>query len=64
MHDDYEYERAAAFLAKRGLLGLPGDILPHNISAITMELINADLEAFQARVREHAYAIAMNKLNS
>ena len=58
-----EYEYAAESLAKKGLKGLPGDPLPNLMSVEAVDLINADPEAFQMRVREHAYAIAMNKLN-
>jgi hypothetical protein len=58
-----EYEWAAEDLAKKGLKGVVGDPLPLMMSVEAVALINADPDAFEKRVRENAYAIAMNKLN-
>jgi hypothetical protein len=55
------YERVAEDLAKRGKTGEIGEELPANLPASVVALINADPEAFQRRVREHAYGIAMEK---
>ena len=57
-----EYDWAAEDMAKKGLRGNIGDPLPNFISADVMDAINNDPEAFQQRVRECAYALAMGKL--
>lgn len=57
-----EYESAAAWCAKRGIKGNLGDPLPENLSDDVAEDINADPEAFEERVRDYAYAFAMEKL--
>jgi len=63
-HDPWiEYDGAAMWCAERGLKGKAGDPLPTLMSSEACELINDDPEAFEARVRATAYAIAMNKLN-
>lgn len=54
-----EYDAAADWCAARGINGSIKDPLPENLSDRAMELINVDPEAFEARVREHAYARSM-----
>ena len=58
-----EYDNAADWCATRGLTGKAGDALPALISAECLREINDDPEAFERRVRQHAYARAMDKLN-
>lgn len=50
-----EYDAAADWCAERGLVGKTGDILPP-IQEGTHALINYDVDAFMARVRECSYA--------
>ena len=54
-----EYDRAAEHLAKQGLTGKDGDPLPDLISTRCKAEIDADPEAFQRRIREMAYGLAM-----
>ena len=54
-----EYDAAADWCAARGIKGTIKDPLPENLSDRAMELINLDPEAFEARVREHAYMRSM-----
>jgi hypothetical protein len=54
-----EYDRAAMDMAKRGLKGQIGDPLPNLMSAECVDLINEDVEAFQLRIRQSAYAYAI-----
>lgn len=56
------YDSCAEWCAKRGLQGKDGDPLPQNISGEVQEMINADVEAFQQRVRDTAYALSMKGL--
>lgn len=57
-----EYDGAAEWCALRGLKGAIGDPLPANMDPQGALLyINADTEAFQERVRQCAYALAMSK---
>lgn len=49
-----EYDWAAEYHAKFGAL-------PNNLSMRCFNLIQADTEAFQKRVREFSYALAMGK---
>lgn len=58
-----EYESAAKWCAARGLSGEPGSPLPEGISRDCSELILADVEAFAERVRDHAYARSMNRID-
>lgn len=58
-----EYDSAAAWCAKRGLKGRDGDPLPAFISSGCYFEIRKDPEAFERRVRETAYGLAMSKLN-
>lgn len=58
-----EYDAAAEWCAKRGYSGGNGDPLPTLISSECYYEIQKDPEAFERRVRETAYAIAMNALN-
>jgi hypothetical protein len=58
-----EYDSAADWCAARGLKGVIGDALPTAISSACLIEINADPDAFERRVRECAYARAMNALN-
>lgn len=57
-----EYESAAEWCALRGLRGVAGDRLPDSLSATVADDIDAFPEEFQARVRDYAYGIAMEKL--
>ena len=59
-----EYDSAAEWCAKRGLKGTIGDALPNLMSGRTVDLINDDPEAFERRVREFAYALAMEKISN
>lgn len=54
-----EYDAAADWCAARGIRGSIRDPLPENLSDRAMELISADTEAFERRVREHAYFRSM-----
>lgn len=54
-----EYDAAAKDLARRGLKGEIGDPLPNLMSGATVDAINDDPEAFQKRVQQFAYALAM-----
>ena len=54
-----EYDAAADWCAARGIRGTIKDALPENLSDRALELINADPEAFEHRVREHAYSRSM-----
>lgn len=56
-----EYDSAAEWCAQRGLKGKPGDLLPPFLSVDCFEAIKEDEDAFMIRVRECAYAIAMNR---
>lgn len=56
-----EYDAAAEHFAKKGIIPKEGDQLPNLMSRKAVELINADPEAFQDRVRLTAYARAMEK---
>lgn len=58
-----EYESAAEWCAARGLTGATGEPLPEFISTDTWDEIHGDLEAFQRRVSDYAYGIAMSKIN-
>jgi len=59
-----EYDGAARWCAQRGLTGKIGDALPENMDSDgALRWINADPEAFIERVRQFAYAIAMESLN-
>lgn len=56
-----EYDGAARWCAQRKLEGKIGDRLPDNMDSDgALKWINADPEAFQARVQEFAYGIAMS----
>jgi len=57
-----EYDAAAEWCARHGSKGGIGDRLPEMISRRVYDLILADVEAFQERVRATAYAIAMEKI--
>jgi hypothetical protein len=54
-----EYDAAADWCAARGIRGGVRDPLPENLSDRAMEIINADTDAFERRVREHAYLRSM-----
>lgn len=56
-----EYDSAAEYLAKRGLKGVMGDPLPENITPEAHKLICDDPEAFERRVKDFAYGLAMEK---
>ena len=58
-----EYESVAGWCAKAGKKGVAGDALPDFVSVRAMALIDADPEAFERRVRDHAYYIAQTKGN-
>ena len=51
-----EYESAAAWCAARGYKGVEGDPLPDLMSTRCRWIIDADPEAFEARVKDYAYA--------
>lgn len=55
-----EYDRAAEWCAARNLTGAINTPLPDMTPAVHEE-INADPEAFESRVRECAYAQAMER---
>lgn len=56
-----EYDAAAEWCARRGLSGKVGTPLPANMAADgALKYIQADPEAFEERVRQSAYAIAMS----
>jgi hypothetical protein len=54
-----EYDACARDLVHKGLTGAIGDPLPNLISAECNDLIQYDPEAFQQRVKDSAYALAM-----
>ncbi len=56
-----EYDNAAEDTAKRGLSGAIGTPLPENMTPEAVGLINDDPDAFARRVRECAYAQAMER---
>lgn len=56
---DEEYESVCDYMASCGRLGMPGDKLPMGISVACLSLINQDIYAFQSRIRDCAYAYAM-----
>ena len=57
-----EYDAVAEHCAFRGLRGAIGDPLPLNMNPQgALRYINADPEAFQERVRQYAYGLAMNR---
>jgi hypothetical protein len=51
-------------MASRHKTGKIGDKLPPNISTEVLETINADIEAFQRRIRDWAYMYAMEKVQA
>lgn len=55
-----EYDAAAEWCAARGIAGKDGDQLPTLLDGYTFAEINADPEAFEQRVKDFAYALAMN----
>ena len=57
-----EYDSAAEWCARHGLKGVTGDPLPPLLSAAVSDAIDYDPEAFERRVREFAYAIAMESV--
>lgn len=57
-----EYDAAAQWCATRGIKGNVGDTLPPNMATDgALRFIQADPEAFQERIRQCAYALAMNR---
>lgn len=56
-----EYDSAARWCAQRKLRGTWGDPLPENLSTLAMDFIRDDIEAFEKRVRECAYAMARDR---
>ena len=58
-----EYDSAAEWCAKRGSKGRNGDRLPENLSSDVLDEINGDIDAFQERVKNHAFALAMMRVN-
>lgn len=59
-----EYDAVAERLAREGKTGSVGTELPALMNARTIEFINADPEAFESRVRQFAYAVAMEGVMS
>jgi hypothetical protein len=57
-----EYDAAADWCAARGLKGMLGDALPEGLSTRAMRLISTSPESFESRVRDMAYARAMNRI--
>ncbi len=57
-----EYDMAALWCARRGIAGKIGDQLPMNMSARALHEIDLDPEAFEFRVRQCAYEMAMSRL--
>ncbi len=58
-----EYDAAAEWQARRGLTGEVGSPLPNMLSETVSLCIAGDPESFADRVRQCAYAGAMNRLN-
>jgi len=58
-----EYQNAARELAGKGLKGTTGDPLPANMTALAVQLIADDVEAFEREVRRNAYALAMERID-
>lgn len=56
-----EYDMVAEWCAKRGLKGTYDDPLPELIGAACYDLIMADVEAFEERVKSTAYMLAMER---
>lgn len=56
-----EYDAAAEWCARRGIEGKVGDRLPEGLSMRVWREIEKDPDAFQLRIRETAYAIAMER---
>ena len=56
-----EYDYAAMWCAKRSIKGQVGDRLPFALSQRCLDLIEADHEAFQKRIRATSYMLAMEK---
>lgn len=54
-----ECESAAEWCAVRGLKGSHGDALPTGLSVACKDAIDADIPAFEERVRAYAYERAM-----
>lgn len=63
LEDVGEYDSAARWCAIRGIKGELGDKLPELMSPECLEAINYDPEAFQERVRQFAYARAMERVS-
>jgi hypothetical protein len=59
-----EYDYAAKWCAERGLKGQIGDPLPPDINPYIRTYICCDIEAFQERIRDFAYALDMNKITT
>ncbi len=57
-----EYDAAADWCAARNLKGKIGDPLPNLMSKAAVDLISSDPEAFEIRVRQCAYARAMERV--
>jgi hypothetical protein len=56
-----EYDSAAEWCARRGIAGRVGDNLPPCMSLRVLREINADPDAWEQRVRDTAYALAMSR---
>ena len=56
-----EYDAAAKWCAQREIDGQPNSPLPALTSIAVCDLIEGDVEAFQKRIREFAYAIAAER---
>lgn len=59
-----EYDAAAKWCAQRGLCGIVGDRLPPAISLDVLKEINHHPDEFEQRVRDTAYAIAMERVTN
>lgn len=58
-----EYDSCANWCAMRGYKGVDGDPLPPLLSVACYDEIRDHPEDFARRVREHAYGLAMSRLD-
>lgn len=56
---DEEYEHVCAYMASCGRTGKAGDRLPMGISRDCLDMINCNIEDFQRRIADCAFAYAM-----
>jgi len=58
---DEEYESVCGYMATRGRTGQAGDALPMGLSRECHDLIECNPECFRRRIRDYAYAMAMER---